>query len=127
VFAPAPNVFTAVIKHWAVVPYSAALKQLSAFDGQGQILIVPADSVSQARVKDEITGALRGMRGLRPGDPDEFALIESAQILAMIDRFAPRATTRWSRRSGGMASSWSGPRRSARRSSGLPRPASPPS
>jgi putative ABC transport system permease protein len=88
VFAPAPNIFTAVIKHWAVVPYSAALKQLSAFDGQGQILIVPEDSVPQARVKDDLTTALRSMRGLRAGDPDEFALIESAQVLAMIDRFA---------------------------------------
>ena len=88
VFAPAPNIFTAVIKHWAVVPYSAALKQLSAWDGQAQILVVPEDSIPQARVKDEITGALRGMRGLRPGEPNEFALIESAQVLALIDRFA---------------------------------------
>ena len=88
VFAPAPNIFTAVIKHWAVMPYTAALKQLSARDGQAQILVVPADSVPQAQVKDELTSALRAMRGLRPRDPDEFALIESAQVLAMIDRFA---------------------------------------
>jgi putative ABC transport system permease protein len=88
VYEPAPNIFTAVIKHWAVIPYTAALKQLSAFDGQGQILIVPEDSVPQARVRDEITAALRSMRGLRAGEPNEFALIESAQVLAMIDRFA---------------------------------------
>jgi putative ABC transport system permease protein len=88
VFAPAPNVFTAVIKHWAVVPYTAALKQLSADDRQGQILVVPADSVPQVRVKDDLTAALRVMRGLLPSEENDFALIESAQILAMIDRFA---------------------------------------
>ena len=88
VFAPAPNIFTAVIKHWAVVPYTAALKQLGAFDGQAQILVVPADTVAQARVRDDLTATLRAIRGLRPSDPDEFALIESPQVLAMIDRFA---------------------------------------
>jgi putative ABC transport system permease protein len=88
VFAPAPNIFTAVIKHWAVVPYSAALKQLSAFDGQGQILVVPADSVPQDRVKDDLVAALRSLRGLRASEENGFALIESAQVLAMIDRFA---------------------------------------
>jgi putative ABC transport system permease protein len=88
VFAPAPNIFSAVIKHWTVVPYSAALKQLSAFDGQARILVVPEDSVPQARVKDDVTATLRGMRGLRPSDPNEFALIESEQVLAMVDRFA---------------------------------------
>ena len=88
VFAPAPNVFTSVIKHWAVVPYTSALKQLGAFDGQAQILVVPADSIPQAQVRDDVTAALRAMRGLRPSDDNEFALIESAQVLAMIDRFA---------------------------------------
>ena len=30
---------------------------------------------------------LRGMRGLRPSEDNDFALIESAQVLALIDRF----------------------------------------
>ena len=45
VFDPAPNIFTTVIKHWAVVPYTAATKRLNASDQQAQILIVPTDSV----------------------------------------------------------------------------------
>ncbi len=87
VFAPAPNIFTAVIKHWVVMPYSAALKHLAANDEQAQILVVPADSVRQDLVKDEVTAVLRGMRGLRPSEANDFALIESAQILALVDRF----------------------------------------
>ena len=88
VFEPAPNIFTTVIKHWVVVPYTTALKHLSAAERDGQILVVPADSVSQARVRDDLTTALRQMRGLRPGADNDFALIESAQVLALIDRFA---------------------------------------
>ena len=88
VYDPAPNIFTAVIKHWVVVPYSAALKHLSAAERDGQILIVPEDSVPQARVRDDVTAALRAMRGLRPAEENDFALIESAQVLALIDRFA---------------------------------------
>lgn len=86
VFAPAPNIFTAVIRHWVVVPYTAALKHVSADEDRAQILVVPADSVSLGRVKDEVVAMLRVMRGLRPSEPNDFALIESAQVLALIDR-----------------------------------------
>ena len=35
-YEPAPNIFTAVIKHWVVVPYSAALKHLSAAEREAR-------------------------------------------------------------------------------------------
>ena len=87
VFEPAANIFTSVVKHWAVMPYTAALKRLKASDQQAQILVVPRDSVPLEQVKDEVTGTLRGMRGLGPRKDNDFALIESAQILALIDSF----------------------------------------
>ena len=88
VFAPAPNVFTAVIRHWVVMPYTAAFKRLKASDEQAQILVVPRDSARLDQVKDEVIGLMRGMRGLSPRVENDFALIESAQILALLDRFA---------------------------------------
>lgn len=87
VFAPKPNIFTTLVKDWVVVPQSAALKRLQAQDDQAQILVVPRVSVPQDRVKDELIGALRGLRGLGPRQENDFALIESASVLSLFDRF----------------------------------------
>ena len=87
VFEPAPNIFTTVIKHWAVVPYTAATKRLKASDAQAQILIVPADTISLSRVQDEVIGVMRSIRGLGPRVENDFAVIESAQILGLFNRF----------------------------------------
>jgi len=44
-------------------------------------------SVPLEQVKDEVIGTLRGMRGLGPRDDNDFALIESAAILSLFNRF----------------------------------------
>ena len=87
VFEPAPNIFTTVIKHWAVVTHTAATKRLKASDRQAQILIVPIDSLPLSRVQDEVIGVMRSIRGLGPRAENDFALIESAQILNLFNRF----------------------------------------
>ena len=87
VFRPEPNIFTTIIKQWAVVPYTAAFKRLRASDEQAQILIVPSDTVPLYRAKDEVIGAMRGLRGLGPREENDFALIESAAILEIFNRF----------------------------------------
>ena len=87
VFEPEPNIFTTIIKDWAVLPYTSAIKRLKASDEQAQILIVPRDSVPLDRVKDDVIGTMRGMRGLGPRAENNFALIESARILEIFNRF----------------------------------------
>ncbi len=87
VFEPAPNIFTTVIKHWAVIPHTAAIKRLKSSDRQAQILIVPMDSIPLLQVKDEVIGVMRSIRGLGPRTENDFALIESAQILSLVNRF----------------------------------------
>jgi putative ABC transport system permease protein len=87
VFEPEPNIFTAIVKDWAVIPYTTAFKRLKASDEQAQILVVPMDSVPLEQVKDEVMGTMRGLRGLGPREENDFALIESAAILSLFDRF----------------------------------------
>jgi putative ABC transport system permease protein len=87
VFQPEPNIFTTIVKDWAVVPYTAGLKRLKASDEQAQILVVPRDTVPLEQVKDEVIGTLRGLRGLGPREENDFALIESATILSLFNRF----------------------------------------
>jgi putative ABC transport system permease protein len=87
VFEPKANIFTSVVKDWVVVPYSSALKRLKAPDDQAQIVVVPQDSVPLEQVKDEVISTLRASRGLRPRQDNDFALIESASILSLFNRF----------------------------------------
>ena len=87
VFEPEPNIFTTIIKDRAVLPYTSAIKRLKASDEQAQILIVPRDSVPLDRVKDDVIGTMRGMRDLGPRAENNFALIESARILEIFNRF----------------------------------------
>ncbi len=87
VFEPAPNIFTTLVKYYAVVPYTAAIKRLRAQDGRAQILVVPRPGILPSQVQDEVMGVMRGLRGLGPRDVNDFALIESATILGIINRF----------------------------------------
>ena len=87
VFQPEANIFTTIVKDWAVVPYTAALKRLKADDEQAQVLVVPRDGVPLEQVKDEVIGTMRGLRGLGPREENDFALIESATILSLFNRF----------------------------------------
>jgi putative ABC transport system permease protein len=86
VFAPEPNVFSSFVKHFAIFPYSSAERRLRQSAWQAQILVVPRDSVTMAAAQDEVIAALRGMRGLRPREENNFALIASRQLLELFDR-----------------------------------------
>ncbi len=86
VFEPEDNVFSAVVRHWVVFPYTTALKRLKVSDEQAQILVVPHDSVTQQQAQDQVIGLMRAMRGLRPRQENGFALLASAQIIDLFNR-----------------------------------------
>lgn len=86
VFEPEDNIFSEAAGHWAVFPYTAALKRLKAPDFQSQIMVVPHDSVRMAEAQDQVTGHLRAVRGLGPRQENDFSLLESAQILELFNR-----------------------------------------
>ncbi|MEJ2205647.1 MAG: ABC transporter permease [Gemmatimonadota bacterium] len=85
VFAPEPNIFSSVVRHWAVFPYTAAKRRLRQSDWQAAILVVPRDTVGIERAQDDVIAALRGIRGLGPREENNFALIASAQLMEMLD------------------------------------------
>jgi putative ABC transport system permease protein len=74
------------MKHFAVFPYTSAIRRLRQSDWQSTILVVPEDSVSMEKAQDEVIAALRGMRGLGPREENNFALVASAQILDLFNR-----------------------------------------
>jgi putative ABC transport system permease protein len=86
VFDVGENVFSDVIQHFAVVPYTSALKRLKADDMFFQVLVVPEPGVAPEEVQDQIIGLLRTMRGLGPKEENNFAILRSAQLVDMFNQ-----------------------------------------
>ncbi len=86
VMEPEENIFSSTFQNFAMFPWTAAERRLRQSAWQAQILVVPRDSVSVSRAQDDVIAALRGMRGLGPGEENNFSLMASAQILDMFDQ-----------------------------------------
>ncbi len=87
VFQNEENIFSAAVQHWAIFPYSSAMKRLKASSWQAGIWIVPRDSTHQADVIDGVIGTMRSLRGLRPREENNFAVIRSDQLLDAFNKF----------------------------------------
>ncbi len=86
VLEPEENIFSTAFQNIAIFPWTSAIKRLRQNTFQAQIMIVPSDTVSIERAQDEVVAAMRGIRGLRPTDEDNFAIMASAQILDMFNQ-----------------------------------------
>lgn len=88
VYQPAPNVFTNAVNQWAVVPYHTALRRLKALSPFTftTVLVVPSPEAGPAEAQDQIISFLRGSRGLRPGEENNFAIVRSAQLVDFFNR-----------------------------------------
>lgn len=87
VFRPKENLFAALQKNWAVVPYTSAIKQLDAWDGMLSVFVVTAPGATQDQAIDQVVGALRTHRGLRPMDPNDFAVVKQEEFGELFKRF----------------------------------------
>jgi len=86
VFDVGESVFSEAIQHFAVLPYTAALKRLKANDMFFQVLIIPQDSVPQIDAQDQVISLLRTMRGLGPTEENNFAVLRSAQLVDLFNQ-----------------------------------------
>ncbi len=50
------------------------------------MMVKPRVEAPQAEVMDDVTALFRGMRGLRPGQPNNFALVTSERIMETFDK-----------------------------------------
>jgi putative ABC transport system permease protein len=86
VLEPQDNIFSNAFRHFAIFPWTVAVRRLGQSAWQAQIFVVPGDSVSLTRAADDVVATLRTLRGLRPGEENDFAVLASAQILDMFNR-----------------------------------------
>ena len=73
--------------HIAVLPLTTAIRRMGISDEWGQMIVVPRPDVSMEVAEDQVIGLLRSMRGLDPGEENDFSVIRSTQILEFFDRF----------------------------------------
>lgn len=85
-FDTGENVFSEAVEHFAVVPYTAALKRLKANDMFFQVLVVPRQGWAQAEVQDQVISLMRTLRGLGPTEENNFAVLRSDQLVDLFNQ-----------------------------------------
>lgn len=81
IYQPPDNLFSGLATHYALVPFSAAEKDLRVWDRMVGYIIVPEEGVPLPVAQDAVRGRLRQLRGLGPGEADDFALITQEEML----------------------------------------------
>jgi putative ABC transport system permease protein len=86
VFRLSESVFSGLARNLAIVPYSSALKHLGANEQTLSVFVVPTAGATQDEAMDQTIALLRTMRGLRPGEENNFAVVRQEEFLATFNR-----------------------------------------
>jgi putative ABC transport system permease protein len=70
----------------AILPYLTARQSLAFSDRNAVMRVKPRDGVPQSEAMDDVTALLRSLRGLRPGQVNNFALITNDRLLETFDK-----------------------------------------
>ena len=87
VVRPGESLFESQTAHVVVIPMTTARRRMGAPDEWAQMVVVPRPGVSLAVAEDQVIGLLRSMRGLDPGQENDFSIVRSTQLLEFFDRF----------------------------------------
>src|SRR5688572_5142572 len=86
VFQQSNNIFASIVKHWGVIPYTAGLKHLAYSDDMIGGLIVTETNASQQDAIDQVRTSIRVRRGMKPGQPDNFALVKQEEMMRTFNK-----------------------------------------
>jgi putative ABC transport system permease protein len=75
IYNPPPRLFEDEDQPEAFIPHGTFVKDVNYWPGWMDMFVVPQDSVSIERAIDDVTMAMRTMRGLRPGQKNNFDAI----------------------------------------------------
>lgn len=81
VFNPPPNLFGGGDNPEAIIPHQTMVKYLDYYRGWMDLLVGPTDEVTTENAMEHVTTLLRVRRGLRPGQPDNFAVVSQDRFL----------------------------------------------
>lgn len=87
VYQTADNLFSDQVGQVVVIPYTTAIRRMKIDDEWGQIVVVPRADVPLDLAEDQVIAMMRSVRGLSPGEANDFSILRSTQILELFDDF----------------------------------------
>lgn len=81
VHVPPPDIFGEGGRPQAIIPHEAFDKYIPHWRGWLDFLISPSEDVTVEQAMDDVVATLRGMRGLRPGEENNFDLVTQDKLL----------------------------------------------
>ncbi|MDX1392867.1 MAG: ABC transporter permease [Gemmatimonadota bacterium] len=81
VYRPPANLFAGFQTHWVMLPFETANKNLNVWDRQITFVVRPEPQTDLEAAIDVVHARMRGLRGLVPGEEDDFAVMTQDQIV----------------------------------------------
>lgn len=85
-YKPPNNLFSGLATHYVLIPFSAADKNLRFWDRMITFMVVPEAEAPLDQALDAVRGRMRQLRGLSPGEEDDFALVTQDEVLSLWGR-----------------------------------------
>jgi putative ABC transport system permease protein len=85
-YKPADNLFAGFLSHYMLIPFEAAWAYVPFWHRLITFIVTPREGVPLDVAMDQVEGKMRQIRKLRPGQPDNFALITSDEIIKLWGR-----------------------------------------
>jgi putative ABC transport system permease protein len=79
--AEAASLFSNADEPRLAIPHTTFTKVTDYEKGWMEIAVLPTEAATVQQAQDQVTGALRTARGLRPGQPDNFAIVTQDRVL----------------------------------------------
>jgi putative ABC transport system permease protein len=79
--AEAASLFSNADEPRLAIPHTAFTKVAEWWKGWLEIAVLPTEAATVQAAQDQVTTALRTKRGLRPGQPDNFAIVTQDRVL----------------------------------------------
>jgi putative ABC transport system permease protein len=79
--AEAASLFSNADEPRLAIPHTTFAKVADYWKGWMEIAVLPTEAATVQEAQDQVTAALRTKRGLRPGQPDNFAVVTQDRVL----------------------------------------------
>jgi len=88
VFKPREQLFAdGDSRYRVVIPQNTAVRRFKVSPDLQEFLVAPAADRDQGSVEDAVMATMRTLRGLAPGEENDFSIVRSTQILDLFNRF----------------------------------------
>jgi len=81
VYVPPPSLFSGATPPFVGIPHGAFVKHVPYRKGWMRLAVAPAPAYTQQRAMDEVVATLRSLRGLKPGQENNFSIVTQDKLL----------------------------------------------